>query len=411
MMLKRRRKWEGLLPGRNEPQRRHVFSAAVGVRVRTLLISAGLALIGVAAACSDSSPSAPDAPVNPSGLDFTAFDSAMSTTLAAQGLAGASVVVVQKDSGIVHLAGYGSYDKNRLYLLASASKILSVGVLMRLADQHVIDIDAPVGTYVGALWGSKKASITIAQMLSNSSGLVGLTDDPLYQPYLCQYRHAGALTDCARTIYQAADSNDIVPPDTRFRYGGGQWQLAGGIAEVASGKSWAELVNETYVEPCGTTSLGYTNQFSGGTRGYPRSFTGDPSDVVTTDNPNVEGGGYITAGDYGKILLMHLRGGTCGSTRVLSDSAVSHMQQDRIAEVYDGSTDKSLLQGYGLGWWIDRSHPGVVADIGLYGATPWLDTKRGYGAMILIEGNSALGAQLWLTTKPILDAMFDAAHL
>jgi hypothetical protein len=74
-------------------------------------------------------------------------------------------------------------------------------------------------------------------------------------------------------------------------------------------------------------------------------------------------------------------------------------------------TNKELLQGYGLGWWLDLAHPGVVADIGLYGATPWLDVHRGCGAMILIEGNSTMGGQLWLATKPVLDAMFDAAHL
>jgi CubicO group peptidase (beta-lactamase class C family) len=369
------------------------------------------ALVAMDAACSSASPTEPVEVVNPSGLDFTAFDSTMNATLAAQGLAGATVVIVQKDSGIVHLAGYGAYDKDRLFLLASASKIVSVGVIMRLADQHVLDIDAPVGTYVGSQWGDDKASLTLAEMLSNSSGLVGLTDDPLYRPYLCQYRHVGTLAACSQQIYQAHDSADIVPPDTQFRYGGGQWQLAGGIAEVASGKSWAQLVRETYVDPCGTTSLGYTNQFSGGTHGYPSSFTGDPSTIVKTDNPSVEGGGYIKAVDYGKILLMHLRGGLCGTTRVLSDSAVTRMQQDRIGQVYGGVTDKSLLQGYGMGWWIDRSHQGVVADIGLYGATAWLDTHRGYGAMILIEGNSTFGSQLWLKTKPILDSMFDAAHL
>jgi CubicO group peptidase (beta-lactamase class C family) len=378
---------------------------------RSIAIAACLAVVGIAAACSDASPSEPIEVVHGSGLDFTKFDSAVTATLASEGLAGATVVVVQEDSGIVHLAGYGAYDKDRLFLLASASKVVSVGVLMRLADEHIVDLDAPVGTYVGSLWGSEKGALTLAQMLSNSSGMVGVTDNPIYAPYLCQYRHVGTLAACAQKIYQAADSSDIVPPDTKFRYGGGQWQLAGGIAEVASGKSWAQLVKETYVDPCGTSSLGYTNQFAGGTKGYPSSFTGDPGDVVQTDNPNVEGGGYITAGDYGKILLMHLRGGLCGNTRVLSDSAVARMQKDRIGQVYGGATNKSLLEGYGLGWWIDRSHPGVVADIGLYGATPWLDTARGYGVMILIEGNSTEGATLWLTTKPILDSMFDAAHI
>ena len=76
------------------------------------------------------------------------------------------------------------------------------------------------------------------------------------------------------------------------------------------------------------------------------------------------------------------------------------MQQDRIAAAYGGTTNRALRQGYGLGWWIDRSHPGVVADIGLYGATPWLDVARGYGAMILIEGNSTIGAQLGSRRSP-----------
>ncbi|HEX6048769.1 MAG TPA: hypothetical protein VFZ21_05865, partial [Gemmatimonadaceae bacterium] len=155
---------------------------------------------------------------------------------------------------------------------------------------------------------------------------------------------------------------------------------------------------------------GYANPFTDGAASqYPAWFAGDPSTLDVTDNPNIEGGGYITAEDYGMILLMHLRGGVCGGNRVLSDAAVARMQQDRIGAVYGGSTKRALLQGYGLGWWTDRTQPGVVVDIGLYGATPWLDVPRGYGAMILIEGNSAMGARLWLRTKPILDEIFDAA--
>ena len=78
--------------------------------------------------------------------------------------------------------------------------------------------------------------------------------------------------------------------------------------------------------------------------------------------------------------------------------------------VYGGSTNVPTLQGYGLGWWVDRSHAGVVADIGLYGATAWLDVPRGYGVMILLEANSTIGGELLLRTKPVLDAIFDAAH-
>src|SRR5262249_50513851 len=121
-----------------------------------LIRSTCLVVAAVTVSCSSSSPSAP-VDVNQHGLDFTAFDSAMNAGLAAHGLAGASVVIVQKDSGMVYLKGYGAYDRNRVYLLASASKILSVGVAMRLADQQVLSIDAPIGTYVSSTWGDDKS--------------------------------------------------------------------------------------------------------------------------------------------------------------------------------------------------------------------------------------------------------------
>ena len=348
-------------------------------------------------------------------LDFTAFDSAVKAFLAQKGLPGASAVVVQKDYGIVHEMGYGQFAANRLYLIASSSKVMSVGILMRLADEGKLDINAPISNYLSA-FGTYKTDISVAQLVSNSSGLVTLADNPLYGPYLCQYLSGGTLTDCAKTIYTANDSADVHPPDTKFDYGGGAWQLAGGIAEVVSGKPWAELVKEAYVDPCGTSSIGYNNQYQrafgvndggvGAALAYPPFFQADAGSLMLTQNPSVEGGAYTTAHDYGKILLMHLRGGVCDGGRVLSEASVATMQEDRIGRVYGGSTSDPNLQGYGLGWWVDRAHPGVVADPGAYGAIPFLDVPRKYAAMILLEASATDGGEILQITKPTLDAIF-----
>ena len=211
----------------------------------------------------------------------------------------------------MHETAYGEFDTQRVYLVASSSKILSVGVLMRLANQGKLDLDAPVSKYLSA-WGEEKSDVTVAQLVSNSSGLVGLIDNPLYAPYLCQYISGGTLAECAKTIYTANDTADRKPPDTEFHYGGGQWQLAGGIAEVVSGKTWADLVKETYTEPCGATGLAYTNQFTqaftggggnvAGALGYPVFFQADVANLPVTENPSIEGGAYTTLGDYGKVL-------------------------------------------------------------------------------------------------------------
>lgn len=341
--------------------------------------------------------------------EFDAFDQAVASVVEDEGLEGASAVVVDRESGEVHLQGYGSFDAERVYLIASSSKILSVGVLMSLADADIVDIDGPIGTYVEAAFGEGKPELTLAQLLSNSSGLVSLTDDPLYAPYLCQYLTAGTMTDCAQAIYTADDAADRVEPDTAFHYGGGPWQLAGGVAEVVTGKTWPELVDETYVQPCDTPTLGYTNQFQTGGLVYPADFDGDVANLTPTENPNVEGGAYISVSDYGKLLLMHLRGGVCGDVQVLSEEAVARMQVDRILEVYDGSTGNAPpLEGYGLGWWVDRENPGVVVDPGAYGAITWLDSSRGYAAFIALEASAEISGPLIERAKPALDAVFDA---
>ncbi len=370
-----------------------------------------------------------DTPSLCSRIDFHAFDDAVSAFVTANGLTGASAVVVHAGCGVMHTQGYGSYAADRVYLVGSSSKVVTTGVLMRLADRGLIDIEAPVGPYLAsAAWGANgKPELALAQMLSNSSGLVGLVDNPLYLPYRCQYQSTGTLADCAKTIYTADDSADRQPPDTSFHYGGGQWQLAGGIAEVVGGASWADLVAETYATPCGLPAFGYTNPFAmaaqagglGAALGYPAFFQGNIASLGATQNPSVEGGLYTTAGDYGQILLMHLRGGTCGSNRVLSEAAVARMRVDRILQVYGGSTAGQTgringgggFDGYGLGWWVDRSHTGVFADPGLYGAFPWLDVPRGYGAFLAIESDGTVGGQLYATVKPILDAAFDAASM
>lgn len=358
---------------------------------------------------------ADDEPEQPAPNAFQAFDDTVESYLASNGIAGATAVVVDQEDGVLHLRGYGAFEGDRLMLIASSSKVLSVGVLMKLADDGLLDIDAPITDYLGD-WGDYKTDITVAQLLSNSSGMVGLLPEPTYGPYLCQFLDSGTLRDCAESIYTADDEMDRVPPDTEFRYGGGQWQLAGGIAEVVSGKSWAQLIDEIYVGPCGLESTGFSNHFfkasveGGGVDGafsYPAFFSGDVADLPDTDNPSIEGGGYTVARDYAEVLLMHLRGGVCGEERVLSEAAVTRMQRDRILEAYGGSTTLDpTMQGYGLGWWVSREFP-VISDAGAYGATPWLDLERRYGAMLMLEGEATQGALLRLEVQPILEEILD----
>ncbi len=116
-----------------------------------------------------------------------------------RGLNGAGLVIVDRDDGIVHEEYWGEFGPDRVSLFASSSKSIVAGVLLRLADQGLLDLDAPIADAVD--WGTGNPAITPAQLLSNSSGLVGLGPNPAYLPYICQFLAQGDLATCGSSIF------------------------------------------------------------------------------------------------------------------------------------------------------------------------------------------------------------------
>jgi CubicO group peptidase (beta-lactamase class C family) len=327
------------------------------------------------------------------GRDFSAISPIVQAYVDENGLNGAGLIVVDREDGVVYEDYWGEFRAERISLIASSSKMITAGVLLHLDDLGVLDIDAPVADVVE--WGSANPDITPAQLISNSSGLVGLLDAG-NASYPCQFSPTTTLQACGESIFTTPDDDaDVIAPDTEFRYGGAQWQVAGAVAEAASGMAWDDLVDEIFVQPCGLRTLAYNNPFLQlGVAGfeYPTAFDGDPATLAPVDNPNMEGGAYTTTGDYAELLLLHLRDGMCGDTQVLSPDALDRMHRDRVAEAYagDAATDNP---GYGMGWWVDRES-GRISDPGAFGTVPWLDLENGYGAYLVIEATSILGQGL-----------------
>jgi CubicO group peptidase (beta-lactamase class C family) len=324
--------------------------------------------------------------------DFAPVAAEIEAFVSERGLTGAGIVVVHREEGELYREYFGEFSEDRISLIASSSKMISAGVLLKLHEDGALDIDMPLRDYID--WADPESDITAAQLMSNSSGLVGLGPDLLYQPYICQWLPTEELESCGEAVLSGPDDDaDVIAPDTEFRYGGAQWQVAGAVAEAVSAKTWSELVNEIYVEPCGLDSLGYISLGAvvSGAPGYPTAFGGDPDGLDATENPNIEGGAYITTSDYGELLLMHLRGGLCGETQVLSSDSLDTMHADRIKAAYGGSAWPNT--GYGMGWWVDRE-TGRISDGGAFGTVPWLDLDDGYGVYLVIEDTSQTGGEL-----------------
>lgn len=196
-------------------------------------------------------------------------------------------------------------------------------------------------------------------------------------------------------------------PDTQFDYGGTQWQLAGGVAEIVGGASWNQLWDQYIGEPCGLTMARYGNNLGNAT-----AWTGDADALGGLDNPNMEGGMMSGLDDYAKLLSLHLNDGLCGDNRVLSPEGVAFM---RLARTAPGETSP----GYGMGWWVrPASEDGSIylyVDPGFYGSISWIDIEREYAGAVFFEEYGGVGGQIGSggVTRdliPIIEAAIDAVR-
>ncbi len=311
--------------------------------------------IGIAAVTLVSCKKTGSTPVTSTTLDFSAVDKVLndSVPVKCNGYCYALITVNGKPA---YAKGWGGYDANTRLLIASCSKWLSAGVLMSLVDDGKIKLTDTVGKYLPAFTTYGKGNITIAQLFSHTSGL----------PSNSTQGYESSLT---LTLAQAADSVAknvalINVPGADFNYGGVSMQVAGRICEVAGGKPWDTLFAQRIATPCGMTN----------------------TDFGLTSNPGIAGGARSTPNDYTAYLIMIMNKGLSASgTRVLSEAAITSMEQSQIgnASIYYTPYPASYFTTtgiYGIGNWRDLTGPGDVlienSSPGLYGSHPWVDRNK-----------------------------------
>ena len=119
---------------------------------------------------------------------------------------------------------------------------MASALVMTIVDDGKLSLDGPIGKRLPAVTGAA-SKIALRQMLSYTSGqgslqgLVDISQDPRI-----------SLTNSAAAI-AALPLKD--PPGKVFRYGSPAFQVAGALAERATGKSWLQLFDERIGRPLG----------------------------------------------------------------------------------------------------------------------------------------------------------------
>lgn len=253
---------------------------------------------------------------------------------------------------------FGVWRGEDVVPIASGSKWLVSTTLLALAGEGRVSLDAPVSTYLPEFTG-EKGGITVRQLLSHTSGIAD-THPCLFQTHL-------TLAACAQQIAAAPLGH---APGTEFRYGGASFTVAGRVAEVVTGQSWAQVFASRVTGPLGMETTAYG----------------------PVPNPLLSGGAESSLRDYARMLRMIADGGVYEGRRVLDAGAVAEMLRDQVGARPMTSTPRVDADGYGLGAWVDEADgEGRAVQASGTGATgfhPWIDLQHGIVGVVWLPARA-----------------------
>jgi len=328
------------------------------IGVRTIASVCALTLFGLSASARAATPV----------YDFSAVDAQVQALVARESLDGASLVVMRRGSAI-HVQYFGNYAAATNIPIASASKWVSAMAIERLVEQGKMHWSDTVARYLPTAPADKLA-ITLGQMFSHTSGM--RTDD------------ADCVNDRSTTLDACAQQILALPlmyaPGTAFAYTGNAMQVAGRMAEIATGESWEQLFHEQVTTPLAMPDTDY--------------LTGSAVTVTFgSANPQIAGGLHATVGDYSHLVQMVAQHGRWNGGQLLSAAGLTDMQRDQTHGVPVLYTPDPQALGYGYGEWrnlVDANGNAVqVSSTGKFGTSPWVDNETGISAVLLVNSQYA----------------------
>jgi CubicO group peptidase (beta-lactamase class C family) len=270
---------------------------------------------------------------------------------------GASVALLADDRVAVAAAGVLSLESgveatpDAVFELASIGKTYTATVVMRLAEEGRLDLDAPVRDVLpGFTVADPDASerVTPRHLLTHTSGIAGEC-----------FTDTGPGDDCLELyVAQCADLEQDVPLGATMSYCNTGYCILGRIIEVVTGQVWDTAMRELLVDPLGLTrtvtlveeGLGFPMAMG---HVYKQDEAPRPVPPLSTLSRSLAPAGTVcaTAEDALAFLRAHLDGGVArDGTRLLSADTVAEMQRPHV------DVPEPWMTGahWGLGWIVDE---------------------------------------------------------
>jgi CubicO group peptidase (beta-lactamase class C family) len=285
---------------------------------------------------------------------FRELDAKIEAAMAADDIPGVAVGVLYQ--GHEHVRGYGvtnrdfplPVDGDTLFRIGSTAKTFTATTVMRLVEQGLIDLDAPVQTYLADLQladASVAARVTVRQLLDHSAGWLG-------DFWLDTGRGADALS---RYVAGMAAIPQLTPLGQVFSYNNAAVVLAGYLIEMVTGQSYEAAVQDLLLAPLGLDHSFFNADEFIGYNVAASHTTVDGKSVVHAPAWRMQRSLYPTGGlvssarDQLRWARFHLSDGAdIEGPPVLSVASLQAMHTN----LGPGGTIPYETGGVGVNWWL-----------------------------------------------------------
>lgn len=232
------------------------------------------------------------------------------------------------------------------FRLASLTKQFTAMVVLQLARDGTLELDAPMTRYLSDYPAASGDRVTIRHLLNHTSGIPSYTSRPDY------FAKTAKMQYSVRDFVAEFCSDPLeFEPGSQYSYNNSGYFLLGAIIERVTGRPYAQVLSERILEPLGMTDSGVDDQYRvipGRATGYHDILGGRRlAPWLDMSTPFAAGAIFSTVGDLWKW-----------------DRALS------ARTLLDGELERAMttpgLGGYAFGWEImeapDAPEASAVAD-------------------------------------------------
>ncbi|MFC4356804.1 serine hydrolase [Halobium salinum] len=316
--------------------------------------------------------------MNPSSEATAAVDALCRDVVGSERVPGLSVTVADAD-GTVYASGYGSRDlagnrpatADTLYGVGSVTKSMTALAVAQLAEAGMLAVDDPAADHLDAdLDGALDHDgepVRLRHLLSHTSGLPSLgTSETLIGRRLRRSVDTlpmGDREDFYAHLRGAVDER-TGPPGERFAYSNAGYVLLGHVVEEATGRPFAEYVEEHLFDPLGMERATFDDFAFSTDDDHATPYLLEEGEPTAASLPVRElshpaGGALASTADLARYLRLYLGDGDLGGQRHVDSATVGDLLEPRVETPYGP---------YGFGWWREsvaghtlNGHAGDVA--------------------------------------------------